>query len=292
MSKIFLNAGFPLGDCIAAMPYINKFVTESSDEVVVKLGNSYHQNLFRKSFPDIKYTDSYPSCDIVINLAHEFGKPIQRNFAEQLGFSETPYLRPKIDSFKTDRPIKNKYVVISCHSTSQLKYWNHPLGKKSQRETPYWNELCGMFRKIGITPVVIDRDELFGVSPYYNGVPKKAQKKLGLTLAEIANYIEHAEFLIGLSSGLAWLAHGLGQKVAMISNFTDDWYEFDVNCEDYIRITNPNVCHGCWHKVDVEVEFDSEDWYWCPFHKDTPRQFECHTSITPDVVFKSIKKWL
>jgi autotransporter strand-loop-strand O-heptosyltransferase len=226
-------------------------------------------------------------------LDPNFLRPLQADFAKQLGYADAPYIRSKVDSFKKkDRPIQNKYVMIGLHSTAQLKYWNHPNGMQVQRESPNWNELCDMLRKVGITPVVAEKDELFGKSPYFNGMPRKAQRKLGLSLIDTINLIEHAEFFIGLSSGLAWLAHGLGQKVAMIANFSEDWYEFDVNSKDYVRIKNVDVCHGCWNRVGLDYSFDKGDWYWCKHHKGTPRQFECHTSITPTMVFESIKKWL
>jgi hypothetical protein len=35
-----------------------------------------------------------------------------------------------------------------------------------------------------------------------------------------------------------------------------------------------------------------DDWYWCPEHKGTERQFECHKSITPEMVLENIKHWL
>jgi hypothetical protein len=44
--------------------------------------------------------------------------------------------------------------------------------------------------------------------------------------------------------------------------------------------------------VGKEHSFDISDWYWCPKHKDTERQFECHTSITPEMVFEEIKNWI
>ena len=55
-----------------------------------------------------------------------------------------------------ERPLKNKYVVINIHSTTQMKYWNHPDGEKVRGDSPYWNELCRMFRKNDLTPVVIE----------------------------------------------------------------------------------------------------------------------------------------
>ena len=45
-------------------------------------------------------------------------------------------------------------------------------------------------------------------------------------------------------------------------------------------------------KVNKEHKFDPSDWYWCPLHKDTERQFECHTSITPQMVYDEIKNWI
>ena len=98
------------------------------------------------------------------------------------------------------------------------------------------------------------------------------------------NVIHHSEFLIGLSSGLSWLAWGMGKHVVMISNFTAPDHEFTSNCT---RITNPSVCNGCWNKP--QFTFDRGDWNWCPEHKGTPRQFECHTSITSKMVIDKIQ---
>jgi hypothetical protein len=78
----------------------------------------------------------------------------------------------------------------------------------------------------------------------------------------------------------------------MISNFTEDWHEIDLSISDYIRITDKSVCHGCWNLVGKEYKFDYNDWYWCPRHKDTDRQFECHKSIKPEMVFEKIKGWI
>jgi hypothetical protein len=44
--------------------------------------------------------------------------------------------------------------------------------------------------------------------------------------------------------------------------------------------------------VNKEFQFEFGDWYWCPKHKGTERQFECHTSITPEMVLTEIKDWM
>jgi autotransporter strand-loop-strand O-heptosyltransferase len=289
--KIITHA---LGDSVAALPYVSRLQEENRDEEVYVNMADWLIPYFSPVYQNIKFTSSSlpEEFDRVINLDYDFNKPIQRGFAEQLGFSETPYIRPKILIPNGERPIKGKYISIGVHSTAQIKYWNHPAGKRVQGQSPYWNELCSLIRKEGYTPVVVERDELFGVSPFFNGLPNKSNKKWGQSLTESMNLIYHSDFYVGLSSGMSWVAHAMGKPVAMIANFTESWNEFDLSLEDYIRITNTSVCHGCWNLVNKDFKFDKGDWYWCPRHKGTNRQFECHTSITPQQVFNEIKKWM
>lgn len=279
-----------LGDTIGTIPCVNHFIEQTNDNVLLQINKNF-EFLFRNSYPKIKYFVDGMEYDKKIDLIYDHVKPLQTGYANQLGFMNWSYLRPKVDSFVSERPIKNKYVSMSIHSTSQLKYWNHPNGASVQPVSPNWSELSGMIRKKGLTPVVIEKDEMFGVPPYRNGMPSKAQKIFGIPLIETMNYIHHSEFFIGLSSGLSWLSHAMGKKVCMISNFSEDSHEFDLSTEDYIRVTNKTVCHGCWNQVGKGLNFDSGDWYWCPKHKGTERQFECHTSITPQMVMDRIKGW-
>ena len=290
---VFIES-FSIGDTVAAIPYINKFQEVNlTDDISVSI-NDWLIPYFETIYPDLKFIGKNTGYvfDKIIDLKYNYNKSIQQGYAEQLGFINTPYIRPNILIPNMERPIKNKYVTIGVHSTSQLKYWNHPKGKKVQPESPYWNELCGMLRKEGYTPVVVEQDELFGWAPYRNGLPNKANKKFGQPFLESMNLIYHSEFYIGLSSGMSWVAHAMGKPVAMIANFTEDWNEFDLSTPDYIRITNKNVCHGCWNLINKEFKFDTDDWYWCPKYQNTDRQFECHTSITPEHVFNEIKKWI
>ena len=295
MKKVLVSIkSLSIGDTVAAIPYINKFQETNFTSIIYVSISNWLIPYFETIYPDLKFIgkNSNEVFDKTLFLDYNFNKSIQQGYAEQLGFINTPYIRPNILIPNMERPIKNKYVTIGVHSTSQLKYWNHPKGKKVQPESPYWNELCGMIRKEGYTPVVVEQDEIFGWAPYKNGLPNKANKKFGQSFLESMNLIYHSEFYIGLSSGMSWVAHAMGKPVAMIANFTEDWNEFDLSTPDYIRITNKNVCHGCWNLINKEFKFDTDDWYWCPKHKNTNRQFECHTSITPEHVFNEIKKWI
>ena len=280
-----------LGDTIAVMPYVDLYAKKHNIKIYLRTNEKY-KNLFKTSYPNIKITNKNNNkfnsyFDKIIHINHDFSKPLQKYFAEQLGF-EYSYIRPKIDSFKNDRPIKNKYVTFGIHSTLQMKYWNHPKGEKVQGESPYWNELSKIFRKNQLTPVCLELHKSFGISPHFNTLPKNSVNKVGMSLEECINYIEHSEFYIGLSSGMAWVAHALGKPVAMIANFTEDWNEMGLDENDYKRITNKEVCHGCWHTENINLG----DWNDCPKHKNTNRQFECHTSITPQQVFNEIKEWI
>jgi autotransporter strand-loop-strand O-heptosyltransferase len=113
---------------------------------------------------------------------------------------------------------------------------------------------------------------------------KNVIKLKDTSIENTMNVIHHSEFFIGLSSGLSWLSWGIGKHVVMISNFTEPDHEFTINCT---RIVNLSVCNGCWNNPNFK--FNKGDWNWCPEHKGTPRQFECHKSITSEMVINKIQ---
>ena len=116
---------------------------------------------------------------------------------------------------------------------------------------------------------------------------KGSEKIKDTSIPNTLNYIYHSEFFVGLSSGLSWLSWGIGKHVVMISNFTEDGHEFTTNCT---RITNTNVCNGCWNNPNFR--FNRSDWFWCPIWKNTKRQFECSKSITSEMVINQIQHLL
>ncbi len=282
-----------MGDTIASTPYVSEYQKKHNVNVIFNINDPYIF-LLDESYENIQFVgrNDVLEYDEKISIDYVFNKSIQGGYAEQLGFENPTYIRPVVSIPELSRPIKNKYIALGVHSTCQIKYWNHPNGMKSQVESTNWNELSAILRKRGYTPVTVEKEEMYGIPPFYNGVPSKSNKQIGKTLLDAVNIINHSEFYIGLSSGMSWVAHALGKKVVMISNFTEDWNEFDLSLDDYIRITNKSVCHGCWNKINIDHSFDKHDWYWCPLHKDTERQFECHKSITVDMVINQIQHLL
>jgi autotransporter strand-loop-strand O-heptosyltransferase len=162
--------------------------------------------------------------------------------------------------------VKQKYITISTHSTHQGRYWNNDNG---------WNDLIRYLKsKYSISTVCIDRDSSFGIKSRMNTIPKKAIDRSGLNLKECINYINHAEFHVGTSNGLSWLAHGINKHVVLISNVTKPWCEFTTNIT---RIYDDSICNGCLN----EERFDATNWLWCPRQKN----FEC----TKEISFESFK---
>ena len=112
-------------------------------------------------------------------------------------------------------------------------------------------------------------------------MPEGCVDKTGdFTLDERMAQIAGAQFFIGLSSGLSWLAWAVGKPVVLISGFTKSLCEFHTE----YRVINENVCNGCWN--DVSCKFSRNDWFWCPRNKN----FECSKEISADMVLKQVKK--
>jgi autotransporter strand-loop-strand O-heptosyltransferase len=177
---------------------------------------------------------------------------------------------PRIVLANDVRPITELYVCIATQSTTQSKYWNNPHG---------WREIVGFLKAAGYRVLCVDQKPTHGHGLVWNQIPHGAEDETGdKPLTERARIIRHADFFIGLSSGLSWLAWAAGTPVVLISGFTHPTNEF----ETPYRVINYHACNGCWN--DVRVRFDHKDFLWCPRHKDTPRQFECTRLITADQV--------
>jgi autotransporter strand-loop-strand O-heptosyltransferase len=233
-------------------------------------------SLFEKSYPELKFVGRGV---VVENIAGMFelgwfydkNKEPQHPVTIPLQQAATNILRleykeiiPKLDFTPKERPIEQKYVCISIHSTAQLKYWD------------YWQELVDWLVSEGYKVVEVSKE----VSELDN-----LTEVLDKSLPSVMNYLHHAEFYIGLSSGISWLAWAMQKKVFMIANFSTKDHEFQTDC---IRITDESVCHGCWN--NPAFRFNKGDFFWCPNHEDTPQAFECHKSISAQRVIEEIKK--
>ena len=174
------------------------------------------------------------------------------------------------------RQIKEKYVCIAAQSSSQAKYWNNPFG---------WITVVKFLKDNGYRVLCIDKEKVHGTGLHWNYIPWGAEDFTGdIPLQERVNLIKDADFFIGLSSGLSWVAWGCKVPIVMISGFTHPTNEFHTP----YRIINYHTCHSCWN--DMREDFDHFDFLWCPRHKGDDRQFECTRLISAEQVIATIKK--
>jgi len=188
--------------------------------------------------------------------------PLQKAATNILGL-EFKEIRP-ILKYEQYHKWGKKNVTIATNSTSGCKFWT--------REG--WQEVINYLHDQGYDVINVSKED----NPFDN-----CTKISDTSIENTIDVILNSEFFIGLSSGLSWLAWALKKKVIMISNFTSADHEFQLDC---IRITNTNVCNSCWNEDGII--FDKGDWNWCK-HKDTDKHFECHKSITAQMVIEKIK---
>jgi len=265
-----------LGDNIAWIPYCLEFKKIHNCELYV---STFWNNLFEDVYPELKFvTPGEVVHDLhgMYSLGYYYDDnrepenphtiPLQKAATNILGLNYTE-IKPKINFVPKNSPITNKYITIATDSTAGLKYWSYPNG---------WDIVCKYLISLGYSVISVSKEKtkitgVINISDY--------------SIENTMNVIHHSELFIGLSSGLSWLAWALNKHVVMISNFTNEDHEFKSNCT---RITNKNVCNSCWN--NPMYKFDRNDWFWCPEHKNTERHFECHKSITPEMVINEINK--
>jgi autotransporter strand-loop-strand O-heptosyltransferase len=267
-----------LGDTIAWMPYCDEFRKKHNCTVIV---STFRNELFKPLYPNLEFVGRgavVNNIKALYRLGWFYDKdkepvlpstiPLQKTATNILGL-DYQEIHSKIHFEPKERPYSQKYICIAPSSTAGCKLWNNPTG---------WLDLTKYLSNKGYKVINISKD-----GEQIEGVENISDDSMENT----KNVIFHSEFVIGLSSGLSWLSWALNKHVVMISNFTEPDHEFTINCT---RITNPSVCNGCWNNPNFK--FDKGDWYWCPEHKGTERQFECHKSITADMVINQIQHLL
>jgi autotransporter strand-loop-strand O-heptosyltransferase len=280
-----------LGDTMGWFPYAVKFKDKHGCRLTCGMSDKLIP-LYRDVYPDINF------------VAHEEIKPERyyatycmglffddKQFVHQpcdfrfvglhrtagyiLGVDPTE-VPPRIAIPDDSRPVPEPYVCIATQSTTQAKYWNNPGG---------WLEIVRFLKGAGYRVICIDQKAVHGTGLVWNQIPNGAEDETGdRPLSERARWIKHADFFVGLASGLSWLAWAVGAKVVMISGFSHPTTEFDTP----YRVINYHTCNGCWN--DPALRFDHKDFLWCPRHKNTPRQFECTRLITADQVKATISR--
>ncbi len=272
-----------IGDTLAWAPYVVDFAKKNKCKVIL---STFHNNWFEgvDTYSDIEFIKPGQStrCDTIYRIGwfrsdknrwDKFdsypyplnSQPLQKTASDILGldFVERNYgikFKPK------NRPYQNKYIVIAPESTAGCKEWTYD----------GWQILSNMLIEEGYEVICLTH------KPYHL---KGVKCVHGKSLEDSFNILYHAEYMIGLSSGLAWINWSLGKHTVMISGFTAKDHEFQTNIT---RIQNEHACNSCW--ANINFIFDSGDWDWCPIWKGTDKQHICAKSISPLTVFNSLPK--
>ena len=280
--------GGGIGDSIGWFSYIERFVNQHKCRALVTMNENIIP-IFEKQYPNIKFikkedTVKYkPLATYYMGLFFQGDRDFQYtdfrvNGLHKISASilnvddkEEP---PRVD-LSAPRQIKEKYAVISTQSTTRCKYWNNPYG---------WISVIKFLKSNGYRVICIDKD-IINIRQSGNiQIPFGCEDFTGdLPLQERINIIKDADFFIGLSSGMSWLAWCCKVPVVLISGFTEPFNEFYTP----YRIFNPLVCHGCWN--DMRENFDHYDFDYCPKLKGTSDQFICTKSISAEYVISVIR---
>ncbi|PLZ00368.1 autotransporter strand-loop-strand O-heptosyltransferase [Burkholderia sp. WAC0059] len=279
-----------LGDTVGWLPYAVQFQRKHGCRLTCAMSGLIIP-LFRDAYPDIEFVTHeemkveryYATYSVGLFFDDHDGvrQPsdfrlvgLHRTAGYILGVDPAEH-PPRIVIEDDSRPIPEPYVCIATQSSTQSKYWNNPNG---------WHEVIAFLKERGYRVICIDQKPVHGSGIVWNHLPHGAENETGdRPLAERARWIRHADFFVGLSSGLSWLAWAVGTPVVMVSGFTHPSNEFSTP----YRIVNYHTCNSCWN--DPRLRFDHHDFLWCPRHKGTSRQFECTRLIQAKQVIDSIR---
>lgn len=260
---------------IALLPHHAKILKNQYDEKFIKFitldDYKEHKDEYYATYFISLFDESYP---IHQPVDHRFAG-IHETAGWILGNKDLSYEPPLLD-LSAKRQIKEPYVCIAVQSTALCKFWLNSFG---------WLDTVHFLNKIGYRVLCIDKAPVYGLDVFYQAIPNGAEDFTGAKpLQERIDILKYADFFVGLSSGLAWVANACHIPVVMISGFTHPRNEW---ANPYRIWNSGSVCNSCWN--DPRCLFDPNDFTWCPRHHDDPERYACSKTITSTQVINVIK---
>lgn len=287
--------GGTLGDSLAWFPYAARFAEVHKCKLYVVLA-PHIRDLISARYPDLvfllreEFTEDIKAemyatyyLGLFFQDEHNDYQPadfrmlgLHRTAGSILGVDQSE-IKPLVSVQEPDAsPLSEPYVAIAVQASSACKLWNNPNG---------WHDVVAHLKALGYRVVCIDKEPFTGSGLHWNHLPNGVEDETGeRPLAERVRWLKHAEFFVGLSSGLSWLAWAAGARVVMISGFTHPLNEFHTPW----RVFSTNSCNSCWH--DVRVPFQHNNYLFCPRHEGTPKAFDCTRQITSAYVMQTIDR--
>lgn len=285
-----------LGDTLAWFPMVEEFRKKWGCKMIC---STFRNEFFRDTYPEIEFVNPGTNVEglyAMFNIGWyyfengeiDYAKipnnfrmmPLQKTASDVLGLEYKEVL-PILDKSRIKRQIEGKYVCIAPHASALAKYWNKPGG---------WQSIIDYLNQKGYKVVYISQEPIGDAwhDSKLGGTLKNVIDKSGdLSLEDRFSDLCHADYFIGVGSGLSWLAWASGVKTMMISGFSRPFTEFTTNC-DRIFNSDPEICNGCFNTHRL----DAGDWQWCPVHKGTDRHFECTKTITEAQIIEVLEQRL
>ena len=271
-----------LGDVISLLPYVQAFKDYHRCEIKIFV-EEYIREFAAYLYPELiqvdqitfdSYATYFPAMcigDYPVKPLDVRNEPMERVHRKIFGLDVLP-LKP---TFKPTEPriFPERYVCIGVQASYAKKGWHWPGG---------WDIVVDYLKRLGYRVLCIDKNAQETDDGFTICRPNGAEDFTGnLPLMQRANLLYHAEFFIGLGSGLSWLANAVGCPVVMICGFSQNWFEFYTP----YRVANRLVCNGCFN--DVRVDFMAKI---CPYYQGTERELECQKKISPRQVINAIER--
>ncbi len=271
-----------IGDMLSFLPYIPMVRDFWQADVYYLIAESMSE-ICERLFPDIRQkNDVEEGTYATFYFSPSLGTwgwvpfdgrtvPLTRMGQMILGF---PYPPSKLDWVPGLRAIKEPYVCIGVQASIVGKGWLYPAG---------WEAVTEHIKSLGYRVLCIDRDKKLQGAGFTLEMPEGAEDFTGdRPLLERADMLYHAEFFVGLSSGLSWLAYTAGCPVVMIGGFTMYWNEFPTPYRVYNRL----ICNGCYNDLRIDWQKSPCDRQWAG----SEEVLQCSKKITPRMVIQAIDR--
>ncbi len=272
-----------IGDMLSFLPYIPMVRDYWQADVYFYIGETMRE-ICERLFPDIRRNrdieeGTYATFYFSPGLGTWGWMPLDwRTFPMThmgqmiLGF---PYPPLKPAWVPEARTIKEPYVCIGVQASTAGKGWHCPRG---------WEEITDYLKNLGYRVLCIDKEKHYKATTEYTmNMPENAEDFTGdRPLLERADMLYHAEFFIGLCSGLSWLAYTADCPVIMIGGFTMYWAEFP----NPYRVYNRLACNGCYNDPQINWQGNGCARQWAG----SPEILQCSKTITPRMVIQAIDR--
>jgi autotransporter strand-loop-strand O-heptosyltransferase len=269
---------FCLGDTICFSAYLDQFVLHHRPRRVTV--STFFPELLISRHHTVTIVSAYRQeghpdeihADVLVTVGYDKG-----NLDHTLGGMS--WAVKSCMKLPQNKPIGRPWVVprwrqlipgkISIAPGSQKKIarwdWSGGMG---------WQKVVDELREMGLSVHSVSYENDLALE----GLDGNHHSNPDLTAA--LDHILESELFIGLSSGLAWLAWAYEVPVVMISGFTKEHNEFPC-----YRVIEHSACTGCFNTF---MNITSS----CPLFAGTPRENECHTRISPDLVMIEVNRVL